>query len=53
MITELGCDMAQGFFVARPMRSDLVVEWVACYSDSAIIRGMPIVSHLRIDAESA
>lgn len=53
MITELGCDMAQGFFVARPMRSDLVVEWVAGYSDSAILRGMPIVSRLRADAESA
>ena len=40
VITELGCDIAQGFFIARPMRSDLVVEWVACYCDSAIMRGM-------------
>jgi len=52
VITELGCDMAQGFFVARPMRSDLVVEWVACYCDSAIMRGMTNVSPLRSEAGS-
>ena len=52
VITELGCDMAQGFFVARPMRSDLVLEWVACYSDSAILRGTPIVSRLKSEGES-
>lgn len=39
MVADLGCDLAQGFFVARPMRSDLVVEWVACYCDTALMRG--------------
>jgi len=53
MIASLGCDLAQGFFVARPMRSDLVVEWVACYSDSAIMRGMPIVNRMPSEAGTA
>jgi hypothetical protein len=43
--------MAQGFFVARPMRSDLVTEWVSCYSDSAIMRGIPNLALARRDAE--
>jgi len=28
-IAELGCDAAQGFFIARPMRADLVGDWIA------------------------
>ena len=32
MVRELGCEMAQGFGIARPMRSDLVVAWVQKYS---------------------
>src|SRR5690606_18098585 len=27
-VASLGCDAAQGFFIARPMRTDLVVDWV-------------------------
>jgi predicted signal transduction protein with EAL and GGDEF domain len=38
VISDLGCDSAQGFYIARPMRHDLVPEWVACYSDRAILR---------------
>ncbi len=32
MVRELGCEMAQGFCIARPMRSDLVVAWVNDYA---------------------
>jgi diguanylate cyclase (GGDEF)-like protein len=32
MVRELGCEMAQGFGIARPMRSDLVVAWVNDYA---------------------
>ncbi len=32
MVCELGCEMAQGFWIARPMRSDLVVAWVNDYA---------------------
>lgn len=34
-IRELGCEMAQGFFIARPMRGDLVADWIANYLSSA------------------
>ncbi len=34
MILELGCEMAQGYLIARPMRSDLVKQWVDDYSPS-------------------
>lgn len=32
MVRDLGCERAQGFFIARPMRSDLVKKWVDDYS---------------------
>ena len=38
-ITELGCEMAQGFFIGRPMRGDLVPEWMAHYDATATRRG--------------
>jgi predicted signal transduction protein with EAL and GGDEF domain len=41
VIAALGCDVAQGFYIARPMRPDLVFEWIACYSDSAVLRATP------------
>jgi diguanylate cyclase (GGDEF)-like protein len=31
-IAKLGCEMAQGFFVGRPMRGDLVVPWIEHYA---------------------
>ena len=53
IITGLGCDLAQGFLIARPMRSDHVVEWIACYSESSIMRGVPTVSMRTVESESA
>jgi len=35
------------------MRSDHVVEWITCYSDSSLMRGMPTVPIRGLDAESA
>ncbi|HEX7237746.1 MAG TPA: GGDEF domain-containing phosphodiesterase [Gammaproteobacteria bacterium] len=31
-VAELECEMAQGFFIGRPMRGDLIVEWMAHYA---------------------
>ena len=28
-VSELGCEMAQGFYIGRPMRGDLVADWIA------------------------
>jgi len=28
LLRELGCDEAQGFFIARPMKGPLIVDWV-------------------------
>jgi len=53
IITKLGCDLAQGFLIARPMRSDHVVSWIACYSDSSIMRGMPTDSMRKVESETA
>ncbi|HVJ29067.1 MAG TPA: EAL domain-containing protein, partial [Gammaproteobacteria bacterium] len=38
-VAALECDMAQGFFIGRPMRGDLVVDWMAHYSSAAMRRG--------------
>ena len=35
IVTELGCEMAQGFFIGRPMRGDLVPAWIDRYLASA------------------
>src|SRR5688572_29519962 len=45
-VAELDCDMAQGFFIGRPMRGDLVAEWMAHYAAgamrrSAVVRRLP------------
>jgi len=34
-VGELGCEIAQGFFIARPMRGDLVADWIANYLATA------------------
>jgi diguanylate cyclase (GGDEF)-like protein len=34
VLTELGCELAQGFYIARPMRAEFLVEWVRKYSGS-------------------
>jgi diguanylate cyclase (GGDEF)-like protein len=35
MIRQLRCEMAQGFFIARPMRGDLVPGWIEQYAATA------------------
>ena len=35
VVGELGCEMAQGFFIGRPMRGDLVPEWLDHYIATA------------------
>lgn len=39
-IAELGCESAQGFFISRPMRSDLLVDWIENYAGGATIRSL-------------
>lgn len=42
-ITELECEMAQGFYIGRPMRGDLIPEWMAHYSSTATMRRAAVV----------
>jgi EAL domain-containing protein (putative c-di-GMP-specific phosphodiesterase class I) len=37
-IAELKCEMAQGFFIGRPMRGDLVVDWIEQYAAATTLR---------------
>ncbi|HZF27617.1 MAG TPA: GGDEF domain-containing phosphodiesterase [Gammaproteobacteria bacterium] len=41
VVTDIGCEMAQGFFIGRPMRGDLVPEWLDHYLATAS-RRMPV-----------
>ena len=43
-VAELGCELAQGFFIARPMRAEMVCDWVTSYSSNNLMNG---VSSLR------
>jgi predicted signal transduction protein with EAL and GGDEF domain len=38
VLAELGCELAQGFYIARPMRADLIVGWVNNYTCGATTR---------------
>ena len=44
VVAELGCEMAQGFFIARPMRGDLVPSWVDRYHTSASSVSLKVMS---------
>ncbi len=35
VISHLGCEMVQGFFIGRPMRGDLVPDWIDRYLATA------------------
>ena len=37
VIESLGCETAQGFFIARPMRGDLVGDWIRAYGSGAAL----------------
>jgi diguanylate cyclase len=37
-IRELGCEMAQGFFIGRPMRGDLIADWIEQYVATTTLR---------------
>ena len=42
-IAELGCEMAQGFYIGRPMRADLIGEWIDHYAATMTLRKKPVV----------
>lgn len=41
-VAELGCETAQGFFIGRPMRGDLVAAWLDHYLANATTPKVPI-----------
>ncbi|MBN1237346.1 MAG: EAL domain-containing protein [Gammaproteobacteria bacterium] len=34
-VAELGCESAQGYFIARPMRADLIAGWIGSFERGA------------------
>jgi len=52
MVVELGCEMAQGYLIARPMRCDLVRKWVDDYSPALSLDegAIPAVGLLSLEA---
>jgi predicted signal transduction protein with EAL and GGDEF domain len=51
VVRGLGCEMAQGFFIARPMRGDLVPQWVEHYLASATSPKVSVAQVKRVRAE--
>jgi predicted signal transduction protein with EAL and GGDEF domain len=37
-VSELGCEMAQGFYLGRPMRGDLVADWIHHHAAATAVR---------------
>ena len=42
-IVDLECEMAQGYYIGRPMRGDLVAEWIEHYAATTTMRRVPAV----------
>ena len=36
LVSEFGCDLAQGFFIAKPLEMDDVPEWFATWNSNAL-----------------
>jgi EAL domain-containing protein (putative c-di-GMP-specific phosphodiesterase class I) len=49
VLSELGCELAQCFYIARPMRAEFLVDWVRKYrggtSDKLL---QPSIGNLRL-----
>jgi EAL domain-containing protein (putative c-di-GMP-specific phosphodiesterase class I)/GGDEF domain-containing protein len=43
VVAELGCEMAQGFYIGRPMRGDLVADWIGHFLATATDPKIPIL----------
>jgi EAL domain-containing protein (putative c-di-GMP-specific phosphodiesterase class I)/GGDEF domain-containing protein len=41
VLRELKCDLAQGFFIARPMRADLLADWIGRYTPAPPFASAP------------
>jgi len=52
-VAELKCEMAQGFFIGRPMRGDLVAEWIDHYLSIATIERVPQLVRPETETEAA
>jgi EAL domain-containing protein (putative c-di-GMP-specific phosphodiesterase class I) len=37
LVNELGCDMAQGYFIARPMAGDDLVAWLQAWTSDPFV----------------
>lgn len=37
LLRQVGCDMAQGFYIAPPMYGDEVLKWLAAYPDGVVL----------------
>ncbi len=45
MLLQLGCELAQGFGIARQMPADDIPAWVNCWRQDAAWSSLPAVSH--------
>jgi predicted signal transduction protein with EAL and GGDEF domain len=48
-VAELGCDHAQGFFIARPMRSNVVGAWLEDFARRGAARVFPARRAMRLE----
>ena len=39
-LEALGCEIAQGFYIARPMRAELLLEWARAYGSTSTVRAL-------------
>ena len=48
VVSELGCEMAQGFYIARPMRCEVVQDWMTSYTSGSARTRLAVNGELAI-----
>ena len=42
LLARLGCDIAQGYFIAKPMPSDMFQQWAAKFKTPGVLSTKPL-----------
>jgi diguanylate cyclase (GGDEF)-like protein len=52
VVAELGCQVTQGFYIARPMRSELLLGWIRAYNADTFAKMLGTSSHPLLSVEA-
>lgn len=51
IVRQLGCDLAQGYFIARPMPADQLLKWVDGYQDTQSMKQQTTIVDIDVNTK--